>query len=98
VSARTEFSDQGVLEACFALTVTHGRTPTLRQLAEHLGMSGPRQALWWTRRLQARGMLYHDRQIAFTPDALMQCARCILDFRDPETAAAELLPEGSSNG
>lgn len=98
MSARTHHTDASVLAACFDLTITHGRTPTLRQLAEHLEMSGPRQALWWTRRLQRAGVLYQDRQIAFAPHALMMCARCILDLRDPDMAAAELLPEGSNDG
>lgn len=98
MSARTAYTDAGVLAALFDLTMVHGRTPTLRQLADHLGMSGPRQALWWTRRLQARGVLYQDRQIAFTKPALMMCARCILDLRDPDMAAAELLPEGQHDG
>lgn len=98
MSARTPYTDAGVLAALFDLTIAHGRTPTLRELADHLGMSGPRQALWWTRRLQDRGVLYTDRRIAFTKPALMMCARCVLDLRDPDMAAAELLPEGARHG
>jgi hypothetical protein len=98
VSARTRFTEAGVLAALFDLTIAHGRTPTLRELADHVGMSGPRQALWWTQRLQRRGVLYTDRRIAFTKPAAMMVARCILDLRDPEMAAAELLPEGAPHG
>lgn len=94
----TRYTEAQVLAACFHLTMTHGRPPTLAELADHLGMSGGRQALWWTQRLQRRGVLYADRRIAFTPHALTALARCILDLRDPDLVAAELLPGGNQHG